>query len=282
MRPAWTLLLALGLSLSLADSPRAASFYARTSVYDGVTGMDEEAGAFYPLPPGSDPEAIEGRSASSEQSFSNAQASASATARASVGRLGVSSSVVWSVPGPILEPFAGGTAEIHDTFMLTSASHTQGLVTIALDLVGSWGVDDGRAGFILSMGLCETVASGVFGCAGISKAGVLMDGVETGDGFGHFEGGTVLPFNTPLTLSWFLDAGGYLEGPGSLQVDLSRSALWGGMTIVDEFGLPIPGVGIEAPSGIDWLEAYSVPEPATGGLVGGAFAWLRWRRRVST
>lgn len=91
-------------------------------------------------------------------------------------------------------------------------------------------------------------------------------------------------FNTLLNLQFSLIAGcGARDAFGSCAAHMDQSAHWGGITVLDDTGQPIPGVQLVSASGMNWLEPSPVPAPGAFLLMAtGLWALLaRTRKRPS-
>ncbi len=96
---------------------------------------------------------------------------------------------------------------------------------------------------------------------------------------------SVFLYDVPIDLHWVsrvnADHGGDFDLPGSAAAALGNSAFWLGITARDLQGAIIEDLQISSPSGTNWMNAATVPEPALLWLwlpAAGAIALRRYRR----
>lgn len=274
--------LVLAFSLLAVAPARAALFHAYTNVYDGTDQVEDNVwAASTQADLDSQPEAVPGQVAAAHASIGVMDARAVAEPLA----LRVQASGSWNQEDWLaVAPSAGALVEIQDQFTLidptgTATAASRAFFSVAVDGM----VLEDRASVIFSLGgsLCPTG----YACMDLQLQGSWVDGVHEGADLqvGYLSSEGVLPFNTPIDLVWYLNVGGgpALRSDGSFSANLARSALWGGITLLDAEGQPIEGIQLVSGSDINWLEAYAapVPEPAAGALLSGVLARLAWRRR---
>ncbi len=175
---------------------------------------------------------------------------------------------------------ATGTVSIFDTLVLSGpAGVSNAFVQFTYQVSGALSQTNGDAswstgaelrgptspqGFFMITASANGADTERFGPIGSSLPATLSSAAAPG-------ATNLFPFGVPIDFQWrlFFRATGEGTGSGGSAVaDLSNTAIWLGMTVVDGSGNPIDGVELSSTFDYDWLApAPLVPEPPTTWLL---------------